>query len=283
MSTVKLQGVALGTFKGPEGKDVLVYITREWLKLFNSLGIDLAALQAGIDASASLVHSHVSVDITDFTEATQDVIGAMVVAAGGTYDDTLGVITFPSSSVVDITSITNRVKILEGKYPIHGIDGEDGEPGPPGATGPAGAPGATGAPGSGGSGGDGMPATDGEDGEVGPPGQTGATGPTGAIGPIGVSLPGTDGDDGDIGPPGQAGSQGISGNQGIPGIPGPSGDDGDDGISFFPGSLRLDQLVDPAASVRFNSQQALSFRLENLTGSDPSSPTTGQIWLRTDL
>lgn len=34
--------------------------------------------------------------ISDFTEASQDVIGAMVVAAGGSYDDAAGTITLPS-------------------------------------------------------------------------------------------------------------------------------------------------------------------------------------------
>lgn len=38
----------------------------------------------------------------------------------------------------------------------------------------------------------------------------------------------------------------------------------------------------PVTSVDFNDQQALAFRVENLT-SDPVSPTEGQLWLRTDL
>lgn len=45
---------------------------------------------------------------------------------------------------------------------------------------------------------------------------------------------------------------------------------------------RLDQMAAPSASVNFAGQQVLSFRLENRT-SDPGSPTTGQIWLRTDI
>lgn len=44
----------------------------------------------------------------------------------------------------------------------------------------------------------------------------------------------------------------------------------------------LDEIAAPVASVSFNDQQATSFRIENRT-SDPVSPTTGQIWLRTDL
>jgi hypothetical protein len=46
--------------------------------------------------------------------------------------------------------------------------------------------------------------------------------------------------------------------------------------------LTLDAIDAPVASVNFADQQALSFRLENRT-SDPGTPTTGQIWLRTDL
>lgn len=47
-------------------------------------------------------------DLTDFTEASQDVVGAMVAAAGGTYDDAGGSITLPagggggSSTQVDV-------------------------------------------------------------------------------------------------------------------------------------------------------------------------------------
>lgn len=36
------------------------------------------------------------------------------------------------------------------------------------------------------------------------------------------------------------------------------------------------------ASIDYNGQQAVSFRLENRT-SDPESPVIGQIWLRTDI
>jgi hypothetical protein len=44
----------------------------------------------------------------------------------------------------------------------------------------------------------------------------------------------------------------------------------------------LDGITAPVASVNFNGQQAVSFRIENRT-SDPGSPAVGQIWLRTDL
>lgn len=44
----------------------------------------------------------------------------------------------------------------------------------------------------------------------------------------------------------------------------------------------LDTVPQPVASVQFNQQQALQFRVENRT-SDPGAPATGQVWLRTDL
>jgi len=44
----------------------------------------------------------------------------------------------------------------------------------------------------------------------------------------------------------------------------------------------LNNITPPSGSVNFNDQQATAFRIENRT-SDPGTPTTGQIWLRTDL
>lgn len=86
-------------------------------------------------------------------------------------------------------------------------------------------------------------------------------------------------EDGEPGMPGQPGPQGP---QGLPGVtmwlP---GEDGEDAASFMT-PRRLDEGPLPTASVSFNDQQALSFRIENRT-SDPGAPTTGQIWLRTDL
>lgn len=46
--------------------------------------------------------------------------------------------------------------------------------------------------------------------------------------------------------------------------------------------ILLHEFGEPTASVEFNGQQALTFRIENRT-SDPGSPSAGQIWLRTDL
>jgi hypothetical protein len=44
----------------------------------------------------------------------------------------------------------------------------------------------------------------------------------------------------------------------------------------------LNNLTAPSGSVNFNDQQATSFRIENRTD-EPSAPTVGQIWLRTNL
>lgn len=44
----------------------------------------------------------------------------------------------------------------------------------------------------------------------------------------------------------------------------------------------LDTFANPVASMDFAQQQTLQFVIENRT-SDPGSPVTGQIWLRTDL
>ena len=62
----------------------------------------VTGLQGALDGKqptgsyAASTHTHSAANITDFTEATQDVVGAMVTGAGGTYDDTAGTITLPS-------------------------------------------------------------------------------------------------------------------------------------------------------------------------------------------
>lgn len=45
---------------------------------------------------------------------------------------------------------------------------------------------------------------------------------------------------------------------------------------------RLDQMAAAAGPVQFAGYEAVGLALENRT-SDPGSPSTGQIWLRTDL
>ena len=48
-------------------------------------------------------------DLADHTEATQDVVGAMVVGAGGTYDDVAGTITLPSVVTPMIANQAHRI------------------------------------------------------------------------------------------------------------------------------------------------------------------------------
>lgn len=47
-------------------------------------------------------------------------------------------------------------------------------------------------------------------------------------------------------------------------------------------SIRLDEFSKPLNSLDLNNQQSINFVIENRT-SDPSNPSIGQIWLRTDL
>lgn len=47
--------------------------------------------------------TQISSTISDFTEAAQDVVGALVAAAGGSYDDAAGSIAFPPSQASDAT------------------------------------------------------------------------------------------------------------------------------------------------------------------------------------
>jgi hypothetical protein len=49
-------------------------------------------------ARANHTGTQIAATISDFSEASQDVIGAMIAAAGGSYNDTAGTITLPASS-----------------------------------------------------------------------------------------------------------------------------------------------------------------------------------------
>ena len=54
------------------------------------------------------------------------------------------------------------------------------------------------------------------------------------------------------------------------------------GLAAAVQAYTLDTFANPVASLDFSQQQTLQFVLENRT-SDPGSPVSGQIWLRTDL
>lgn len=53
-------------------------------------------------------------------------------------------------------------------------------------------------------------------------------------------------------------------------------------IATVKANVKLNELQNPNGSVEFNQKQSLQIVVENKT-SDPPTPVTGQIWLRTDL
>ncbi|OAN50155.1 hypothetical protein A6A04_01725 [Paramagnetospirillum marisnigri] len=57
-------------------------------------------------AAAAASHGHASTAITDWTEGVQDVVGAMVAAAGGSYNDGAGTIAFPAGGGGDLVKIS---------------------------------------------------------------------------------------------------------------------------------------------------------------------------------
>jgi hypothetical protein len=70
------------------------------------LGLGTAATSAST-AFAAASHTHTASAVTDFTEAAQDVVGGMIAAAGGTYNDAAGTITLPSGGTIASTAITD--------------------------------------------------------------------------------------------------------------------------------------------------------------------------------
>jgi hypothetical protein len=62
--------------------------------------------------------------VSDFTEASQDVIGAMVVAAGGTYDDDAGTVVFPRDRVTRCVR-TTTLSTTNGAWALVPWDAED--------------------------------------------------------------------------------------------------------------------------------------------------------------
>lgn len=60
-----------------------------------------AGVKAVADTKAALVHTHASVDLTDLTEAVQDIVGALIVAGTNTtvsYNDTAGTFTINATA-----------------------------------------------------------------------------------------------------------------------------------------------------------------------------------------
>ena len=71
--------------------------------------VDLDLLPQGGVTVPATVTSAQTADLADHTEATQDVVGAMVVGAGGTYDDVAGTITLPSVVTPMIANQAHRI------------------------------------------------------------------------------------------------------------------------------------------------------------------------------
>lgn len=59
-------------------------------------------------------HTHLAAGITDLIEAVQDIVGAMFITIGGSYNDTTGVVTLPpaadaTSDVKGVVRLTNHL------------------------------------------------------------------------------------------------------------------------------------------------------------------------------
>jgi len=88
-------------------------LNANFLELYTSITSLLTQSQA--DALyAALSHGHTSLNIADFTEAVQDVVGALVVAAGGTYNDPAGTITFPGGGGGGVTNLAYTPSPTQG-------------------------------------------------------------------------------------------------------------------------------------------------------------------------
>lgn len=100
-------------------------------------------------------------------------------------------------------------------------------------------------------------------------------------------MPGLDAEDPEFvmpipGRTGDIGPRGYTGMQGPPGMEGIDAEESDPQWTFPSQILPLNNVPMPLASVEFNQQQSLQFRIENRT-SDPGAPAIGQVWFRTDL
>jgi Fibronectin type III domain len=86
-------------------------------------GIAFAATNNSSDATllarANHTGTQVSTTISDFVEATQDVMGALIVGAGGTYNDAAGTIALPGSGGASITNVS-----WSAVWPLDSVNGK---------------------------------------------------------------------------------------------------------------------------------------------------------------
>lgn len=99
--TVKMRPVGTGTGVPIDG-------TADQLRTLLNVadGATANATNAELRDRATHTGSQPSTTISDFVEAVQDVIGAMVTAAGGSYNDPLNTITLPSAATVQDEGVT---------------------------------------------------------------------------------------------------------------------------------------------------------------------------------
>ena len=200
------------------------------------------------------------------------------------------------SSTGSFTDLSPRQEITPTPYALYAERAGSGQGGVAGPQGPQGDKGQIGDPGP--------PGPQGPKGDTGPMGPAGPQGPEGPQGPQGEQGPGG----GDPGPPGPEGPKGDKGDPGPPGPEGPKGDTGDPGpmgpvgpqgppgsggslwqltgsnIYYNGGNVGIG-TVNPSTKLEVQGGpiKATGGLIIETRTSDPPSPVTGQIWLRTDL
>ena len=80
--------------------------------------VEVVSLPQGPVSGAASTHTHTASNITDFTEATQDIVGAMIVGAGGTYDDGAGTITLAGGGGGGGATLLTASATLTGPYTV---------------------------------------------------------------------------------------------------------------------------------------------------------------------
>ena len=121
----EILGIEPDTDPNDEGVSVLLWPGRWRIRARSMGGGGSAGGSTGSTAWADITgkpssfppsaHQHPMEDVTDFTEATQDIVGAMVTGAGGTYDDAAGTITLPGGSSSTITADDTPAAPAEGE------------------------------------------------------------------------------------------------------------------------------------------------------------------------
>lgn len=75
-------------------------------------GATANSTDATLQARANHTGTQTAATISDFTEASQDVVGAMVAAAGGSYDDTAGTIALPGGDPWTYLALASDISTL---------------------------------------------------------------------------------------------------------------------------------------------------------------------------